>query len=87
MNRRIAIVQDGLWEEGLSRKTTLELYRKWKTEMGEEDSYDGRSDSVIWFRARTNCLTLGVENRQIGGDTNCFMCGGIRGLETFYTRL
>ena len=76
LNRRIGIVQDRLWEEELGRKTTLELYRTWKTEMGQEDSYDGRPDSTIWFRARTNCLTLGDRNRHMGGDTSCFMCGG-----------
>ena len=64
-----------MWREELGRKTTLELYRTWKTEMGQEDSYDGRPDSVIWFKARTNCLTLGDRNRHIGGETDCFMCG------------
>ena len=44
--------------------------------MEQEDSYDGRPDSVVWFRARTNCLTLGDRNRRIGGDIGCFMCGG-----------
>ena len=44
-----------------------------KTEIRQEDSYDGRPDSPIWFRARTNCLAL--------GDTDCFMCR--EGLEDF----
>ena len=71
---RIAQVQDRLWKEELGRKTTLELYRTWKTEMRQEDSYDGRPDSTVWFRARTNCLKLGDRNRHIGGETDCFMC-------------
>ena len=72
---KIAEVQDRLWREELGRKSTLELYRTWKTEMGQEDSYDGRPDSIVWFRARTNCLTLGDRNRHQGQETDCFMCG------------
>ena len=75
LNGKIAEVQDRLWREELGRKTTLELYRNWKTEMRQEDNYDGRPDSTIWFRARTNCLRLGDRNRHVGGETECFICG------------
>ena len=74
INGKVAEVQDRLWKEEIGRKTTLELYRTFKTEMQQEDSYDGRPDSTIWFRARTNCLTLGDRNRHSGGLTECFMC-------------
>ena len=74
LNSRIAIVQDRLWREEVGNRSTLELYRDWKTEMEQEDSYDGRLDSTIWFRARTNCLNLGDRNRHLGQETDCFMC-------------
>ena len=64
-----------MWKEEIGNKSTLEIYRTFKTEMEQENSYDGRPDSTIWFRARTNCLTLGDRNRHIGGTTECFMCG------------
>ena len=85
VRKRVAVVQDRLWREELGRKTTLELYRTWKTEMRQEDSYDGRPDSTIWFRARTNCLTLEDRNRHRGEGTDCFMCGeGMEDLDTLY---
>ena len=74
LDNRIALVQDRLWREELGNKTTLQLYREWKTEMRQEDCYEGRLDSIIWFRARTNCLTLGDRNRHLGKDSDCFMC-------------
>ena len=74
LDSRIALVQDRIWREDLRDRTTLDLYREWKTEMRQEDCYDGRLDSVIWFRARTNCLTLGDRKRHWGEETNCFMC-------------
>ena len=80
----IAEVQDRIWKEELGRKVTLELYRTYKTEMEQEDSYDGRPDSTIWFRARTNCLRLGDRNRHLGGEVSCFMCReGTEDLEHF----
>ena len=80
----IAGVQDRIWKEELGRKVTLELYRTYKTEMEQEDSYDGRPDSTIWFRARTNCLRLGDRNRHLGGEVSCFMCReGTEDLEHF----
>ena len=72
---KIAEVQDRLWREELGRKSTLELYRTWKTEMRQEDCYDGRPESTVWFRARTNSLMLGDRNRHLGQGTECFMCG------------
>ena len=73
---KIAEVQDRLWREELGRKSTLELYRTWKTEMGQEDSYDGQPDSVIWLSARTNCLTQGDRNTDLGGETAVACIGG-----------
>ena len=84
LDSRVAVVQDRLWREEIGNRTTLDLYRVWKTEMRQEDFYDGRLDSVIWFRARTNCLTLGDRKRHWGEDTDCFMCReGIEDLRHF----
>ena len=43
--------------------------------MEQEDSYDGRADAIVWFRARTNCLRLMDRYRDVGGETDCFMSG------------
>ena len=42
--------------------------------MEQEDSHDGRPDTIVWFRARTDCLRLADRNRHVGGETDCSMC-------------
>lgn len=63
------------WEEEVKSKSSLGLYRKWKTEIKEEAFYDNRPASVIMYRARTATLPLKDRQRHIGQSTECDLCG------------
>ena len=50
------------WREK-QEKNSLWIYRRFKKEMKEED-YRGNLESMVWLRARTNSLNLGVNSWQ-----------------------
>ena len=60
-------------ERRIGNKRSMRIYREFKREMKEED-YDGGQESVVWFRARTNCMKLGVRRWQ-EEDKSCRGCG------------
>ena len=77
----IALRVEEEWRAELQQKSTMWLYRMYKTEMKEED-YEGGEESVVWFRARTNCLWLGDRS---GNEVRCAVCGetAVEDLEHF----
>ena len=57
----------------METKSSLRIYRQFKTEMREED-YGGGRESRLWFEARTDCMRL--KNRRWGEeDRSCKLCG------------
>jgi len=74
IKQKIAARVEEEWRKELEGKSTLAMYRVWKTEMEEED-YDGGQEARLWLRARLNCLELGERKRFEGGDTRCTLCG------------
>ena len=53
----------------------MKIYTKWKKEIkSEEDLYDNRPASAIFYRARTNNLNLNDRNRFKNANTKCLMC-------------
>ena len=70
IRKAVAVVVEREWWEEVEERSTLNIYRMFKRNMKEED-YDGGYESVIWYRARTNCLDLngarrGEEERMCG---------------------
>ena len=55
------VVEEECREE--REKNSLGIYRRFKKEMKEED-YSGSLESMVWSRARTNCLNLGENSWQ-----------------------
>ncbi len=52
------------WKHGMNEKSSLKIYRKWRTEIGgQEKIYDNRQASEILFKCRTNTLKLKDRNR------------------------
>ena len=60
---KIAKVVEEEWREELEKKNSLGIYRRFKTEMKEED-YSGSLESIVWLIARTNSLHLGENSWQ-----------------------
>ena len=75
LTRRVDAWVEREWENELREKSTLNLYREYKKEIKEEPFYDNTFDSIIFFKARSNCLQLGWRNRFQGGEIVCRMCG------------
>lgn len=65
----------GEWRRELSEKSSLEVYRGWKCEMGKMDKiYDNKPASVTLYKARTNVLPLNDRKRWMAGETKCIAC-------------
>ena len=60
--------------DSLQCKSTLKIYRDQKHNIEEEQMYDNRPSSAIWFRARINALQLGDRNRHTNKETHCQIC-------------
>ena len=72
VKRRVAGKVEEEWRMELEMKSSLQLYRKFKLKMREED-YGGGIEAKVWFAARTNCMMLG--DRRWGEGRECRMCG------------
>ena len=64
------------WRKDMESKTSLTIYYSWKEEPEEEHFLDNHPSSVVFYRARSNCLPLNDRNRHTGPgeDTNCSLC-------------
>ena len=63
------------WKKGMNEKSSLRIYRKWRTEIGgQEKIYDNRQTSEILYKCRTNTLKLKDRNRFRNEETKCEMC-------------
>ena len=72
------------WKKEMESKTSLQLYRIFKTEIREEDIYDNRPASTTLYKARTNTLQINDRNRHINKETSCMICGDINKKEDIY---
>ena len=63
------------WNANLEQKSSLEVYRKFKTEIKEENIYTNSYGSNLLFQCRTNTLVLKDRNRFTNEDTSCPCCG------------
>ena len=63
-----------IWKAELERKTTLQIYKKFKNNFGDEEIYDNRPSSNILNKARTNTLQMNDRNRHTNTEINCMVC-------------
>ena len=75
LSRKIDAWMRGEWRQELNSKSTLSIYKQFKTGLSEEKFYDNTFGSIILFRARANSLKLGWRNRFQGRGVQCHMCG------------
>ena len=62
------------WQQEVAEKSSLAIYKNFKTILAEEKIYDNRPSSQVLFKARTNNLRLNDRNRHTNGDTKCLLC-------------
>ena len=63
------------WQRELNEKSSLKIYKMMKPGIEDEEIYDNKFDSVLWFKARTNTLQLEDRKRFSRGDVTCKVCG------------
>ena len=63
------------WEDEVKERTSLGMYKEWKTEIKEDLVYDNKPASMVLFRARTATLPLNDRKRHTGQSTECVICG------------
>ena len=63
-----------IWEDELEMKTSLQIYKRFKNDFGEEQIYDNRPSSTILYKARTNTLQLNDRNRHTHKEIHCLVC-------------
>ena len=75
------------WREEMDAKSSLAIYRQYKTTIGGEDrAYDNRPSSIILYKARANVLPLNDRNRfqNPNASTICSICNnGVEDLAHF----
>ena len=64
------------WEQDINSKSSLHIYRRWKTEIKEEEYFNDTASSFL-FKLRSNTVNLNDRNRHQGGNTECILCGEI----------
>ena len=64
-----------IWEDELEMNTSLQIYKKIRNDFGEEEIYDNRPSSTIFYKARTNTLQLNDRNRHTNKEIHCLVCG------------
>ena len=76
------------WKEGIEKKSSVKIYRRFKKDIKEEKIYDNKRSSQIMFQARVNCMALNNRYRHMrDGVTTCDLCkDGTEDLEHFLLR-
>ena len=62
------------WNREIQRKTSIPIYRKFKTQIKEEQFYRNDYSSTLLFHARSNTLRLNIEKRFKNESTVCDLC-------------
>ena len=63
------------WQEEMASKSSIEIYRAARKEIGNQDHvYDNRPSSIILFKCRSNTLPLSDRNRFKNEATECKLC-------------
>ena len=62
------------WVKEIEKKTSIHIYRKFKTEIKEEQIYRNDFSSTLLFQARSNTLPLNIEKRFRNESTICELC-------------
>ena len=72
VKKAIAKVIDKEWKNEVNRRSTLKIYKSFKSEMQQENLYSNKS--TLWFKARTNYLKLNDRKRLLKMEMKCELC-------------
>ena len=72
------------WKHEIESKSSLLIYRQYKDKIQEENIYDNRPSSTIFYKARTNTLPLNDRNRHKNKETHCMAYGNLYQKEDIY---
>ena len=75
VKKAIAKVIDKEWKNEVNRRSTLKIYKSFKSEMQQENLYSNNSSSKLWFKARTNCLKVNDRKSFLKMEMKCELCG------------
>ena len=75
VKKAIAKVVEKEWKNEVDRRTTLKIYKCFKSEMQQENMYSNNPSSTLWFKARANCLKLNDRKRFLKMEMKCEVCG------------
>ena len=75
MKKIVTIRDEETWQMEITEKSTLTIYKTFKSSIHEENFYDNSQGLVLLFRCRTNTMPLNNRNRHSNGDTRCPCCG------------
>ena len=62
------------WEKEIEKKTSIPIYRRFKTQIKEEQIYRNDFSSRLLVQARSNTLRLNIEKRFTNERTVCDLC-------------
>lgn len=62
------------WRIEVESKTSLVIYYACKEEIEEEYCFDNNPSSIVYYRARSNCLALNDRKRHTKEDSTCVLC-------------
>lgn len=60
-----------VWQAGIETKTTLTVYKQFKTNLSERNWFDNIEKSVVMLRARLNTLNVNWRKEHSGGSHLC----------------
>ena len=76
VKRKVRDYDSKKWKEGLEKKTSVKIYKKYKKEIKEDRIYNNKMSSKILFQARANCMGINNRFRHVEGkETRCDLCG------------
>jgi len=75
INRKCRDFDTRKWKMEMRERSSLEIYRSWKSEIKEVEYLDGSCMSRLWLEARSNTLNLRDRKRFAGENTQCRLCG------------
>ena len=62
------------WKTEVEGKSSLEIYKNFKTDIKEDKNYDNTLASILLYKARANVLQLNDRKRHQGESTSCPLC-------------
>ena len=70
IGNKIREKETSAWREEMEKKKTLKIYRKYKTQIKQDEDFYNDRNSEVWFRVKANCLFFKKQNEE----NRCKIC-------------